>query len=189
MARASLKPLNLPKGVSLTQTEQGYSVKGPNGTVQVKLIPGIAVKTEGSEINLSYSLKPENKAMLGLAVALLSNAFKGVTEGFRKVLTLRGIGYKVSLEGRKLTMNLGYTHPIVYQLPEGIEIEIFEPRSRDDKGWIADIIVKGIDKQLVGQVAANIRRYRPPEPYKGKGIRYKDEYVRRKLGKRAVGVE
>jgi len=189
MARASLKPIELPKGVSISQAEHGYSVKGSKGTIEVGFIQGIAVKVEGSELNLSYSRKPHNRAMLGLAVALLSNAITGVTEGFSKVLTLKGIGYKVALEGRKLNMSLGYTHPIIYNLPDGIDVEIFEPRSRDDKAWIADITVKGIDKQLVGQVAANIRRYRPPEPYKGKGIRYKDEYVRRKLGKRAVGVE
>ncbi|MBA7629886.1 50S ribosomal protein L6 [subsurface metagenome] len=92
-------------------------------------------------------------------------------------------------EGRKLNLSLGYTHNVVFELPQGIEAEIFEPRSREDKDWIADITIKGMDKQLVGQVAADIRRFRPPEPYKGKGIRYKDEYVRRKLGKRAVGVE
>ncbi|MCK4231717.1 50S ribosomal protein L6, partial [candidate division WOR-3 bacterium] len=109
--------------------------------------------------------------------------------GFKKVLTLRGTGYKVQKEGNKLNLSLGYSHPVIFDLPQGIDVEIFEPRSREDKDWIADITIEGIDKQLVGQIAANIRRLRPPEPYKGKGIRYKDEHVRRKLGKRAVGAE
>jgi len=189
MARASLKPIPLPKGVALTQSEHGYTVKGPKGEVNVRFIPGIAVEADAEELRLSYSAKPENRAMLGLAVALLTNAITGVTQGFQKVLTLRGTGYKVQKEGKNLNLALGYTHPVVFPLPDGIEAEIFEPRSREDKDWIADITIKGIDKQLVGQVAANLRRLRPPEPYKGKGIRYKDEYVRRKLGKRAVGVE
>ncbi len=189
MARASFNPIPLPKGVSFGNAEHGYSVKGPKGVVDVKFIPGIAVKEENGELNLSYSITPEKKAMLGLAVALLESAITGVTQGFQKVLTLRGIGYKVQKEGKNLNMSLGYTHPVVFVLPDGIDAEIFDPRARDDKNWIADITIKGIDKQLVGQVAANIRRLRPPEPYKGKGIRYKDEYVRRKLGKRAVGAE
>jgi len=189
MARASFKPIALPEGVSFGQGEQGYAIKGPKGDLDVGFVPGIAVKEEDGALKLSYTITPENKAMLGLAVALLSNAVTGVTQGFRKVLTLRGTGYKVQKEGRKLNLSLGYTHNVVFELPQGIEAEIFEPRSREDKDWIADITIKGMDKQLVGQVAADIRRLRPPEPYKGKGIRYKDEYVRRKLGKRAVGVE
>lgn len=189
MARASFQPILLPKGVTFSQTGDGYAVKGQKGVVQIPFTPGIAAKADDSAVELSYSREPRNKAMLGLTVALISNAITGVTEGFQKVLTLKGIGYKVKLEGRKLNLVLGYTHRIVFPLPDGIDAEIFEPRSRDDKGWIADITIRGIDKQLVGQVAANIRRLRPPEPYKGKGIRYKGEYVRRKLGKRAVGVE
>ncbi|MBN2380255.1 50S ribosomal protein L6 [candidate division WOR-3 bacterium] len=189
MARASLKPIPLPAGVSFTEAEQGYSVKGPKGTVDVPFVPGIGAVVEDSRVMLSYRTKLQDRAMLGLAVALISNAVTGVSQGFQKVLTVRGIGYKVQLEGRKLNLAIGYSHPVIFPLPEGIEVEILEPRSRDDKSWIADITIKGVDKQLVGQVAANIRRFRPPEPYKGKGIRYKDEYVRRKLGKRAVGVE
>lgn len=189
MARASFKPIVLPKGVSFNQAEHGYAIKGPKGEVGVNFVPGIAVKSEDGALKLSYTTLPENKAMLGLAAALISNAITGVTEGFQKVLTLRGTGYKVQKEGNKLNLSLGYSHSVIFDLPQGIEVEIFEPRSREDKDWIADITIKGIDKQLVGQVAADIRRLRPPEPYKGKGIRYKDEYVRRKLGKRAVGVE
>lgn len=189
MARASLKPIGLPKGVSISGAEHGYAVKGPKGVVDIKFIPGISLKVEGEEVKFSHTVEPENRAMLGLAVALVTNAVTGVTQGFQKVLTVKGTGYKVALQGRNLNLNLGHTHNIVFPLPEGIEAEIFEPRSRDDKEWIADITIKGIDKHLVGQVAANIRKLRPPEPYKGKGVRYKDEYVRRKLGKRAVGAE
>jgi large subunit ribosomal protein L6 len=189
MARASFKPIVLPKGVSFNQAEHGYVIKGSKGEVGVALVPGILVNTEDGNLILSYRTTPGNKAMLGLAVALLSNAITGVTEGFHKVLTLRGTGYKVQKEGNKLNLSLGYSHQVVFNLPQGIEVEIFEPRSREDKDWIADITIKGTDRQLVGQVAADIRRLRPPEPYKGKGIRYKDEYVRRKLGKRAVGTE
>ncbi len=189
MARASLKPIPLPKGVSFSAAEAGYVIKGPKGSVDVMFIPGIGIKEEAGELKLSYTIEPENRAMLGLAVALCTNAIIGVTEGYKKVLTLRGIGYKVQLEGRTLNLKLGFTHPVIFNLPDGIDAEIFEPRSREDKYWIADIIIKGIDKHLVGQVAANIRRHKPPEPYLGKGIRYKDEYVRRKLGKRAIGAE
>jgi len=189
MARASFKPIPLPKGVSFGQAEQGYAIKGPKGEVAVNFVPCIAVKSEDGALKLSCTTTPENKAMLGLAVALVSNAIMGVTEGFQKVLTLRGTGYKVQKEGNKLNLSLGYSHPVIFDLPQGIDVEIFEPRSREDKDWIADITIKGIDKQLVGQVAANIRGLRPPEPYKGKGVRYKDEHVRRKLGKRAVGAE
>lgn len=189
MARASFVPIVLPKDVSFSQAEQGYAIKGPKGEVAVNFVPGIAVKSEDGALKLSYATTPENKAMLGLAVALVSNAITGVTQGFKKVLTLRGTGYKVQKEGNKLNLSLGYSHPVIFDLPQGIDVEIFEPRSREDKDWIADITIEGIDKQLVGQIAANIRRLRPPEPYKGKGIRYKDEHVRRKLGKRAVGAE
>lgn len=189
MARASFKPIPLPKGVSFEQGKQGYAIKGPKGALEVGFVAGIGVKEEDGALKLSYTTTPENKAMLGLAVALASNAIRGVTEGFQKVLTLRGTGYKVHMEGRKLNLSLGYTDAVVFELPEGVDAEIFEPRSREDKDWIADITIKGIDRRLVGQVAADIRGLRPPEPYKGKGVRYKDEYVRRKLGKRAVGVE
>jgi large subunit ribosomal protein L6 len=189
MARASLNPIPIPKGVAITQAEHGFLVKGPKGEVNVKFVPGIGVSIDGDNVQLSFSTSIQNRAMLGLAVALFSNAIDGVTQGFKKVLTLRGIGYKVQKEGNNLNMMLGYTHPVIFPIPDGIEIELFDPKSRDDKDWIADITVKGVDKHQVGQVAANIRRFRPPEPYKGKGIRYKDEYVRRKLGKRAVGAE
>ncbi|NLI97447.1 50S ribosomal protein L6 [bacterium] len=189
MARASFKPISIPSGVSFSQTENGYVFKGPKGSVDVVFVPGISLKGEKSDIQLSYSSRPENKAMLGLAVALVKNAISGVTEGFSKVLTLRGTGFKVQKEDSKLTFTIGYSHPIVYPLPKGIDAEIFEPKARDDKEWIADITIKGVDKQLVGQVAAEIRRYRPPDPYKGKGLRYKNEHVRRKLGKRAAGAE
>lgn len=189
MARASLKPIALPSGVSLANAEDGYVFKGPKGSVNVIFIPGIAVKAEGQEVKLSYTIQPENKAMLGLAVALIRNAITGVTEGFSKVITLRGTGYKVQKDGSNLNLNIGYTHPVIYSLPQGIEAEIFEPKVRDDKDWIADITIKGVDKQLVGQVAAYIRRMRPPDSYKGKGLRYKNELVRRKLGKRAAGAE
>jgi large subunit ribosomal protein L6 len=189
MARASLKPIPLPSGVSVANADDAYVFKGPKGTVNVGLIPGIAVKAEGQEVKLSYSARPENKAMLGLAVALVRNAITGVTDGFSKVITLRGTGFKIQKEGTNLNLTLGYSHPVIYSLPNGIDVEIFEPKIRDDKDWIADITIKGIDKQLVGQVAAYIRRLRPPDSYKGKGLRYKNEYVRRKLGKRAAGAE
>ncbi len=189
MARASLKPIPLPSGVSLANAEDGYVFKGPKGSVNVIFLPGIGIKAEGQDVKLSYTVQPENKAMLGLAVALVRNAITGVTEGFSKVITLRGTGFKVQKEGSNLTLTLGFSHPVIYALPKGIDAEIFEPKIRDDKDWIADITVKGIDRQLVGQVAAHIRRLRPPDSYKGKGLRYKNEFVRRKLGKRAAGAE
>lgn len=189
MARASLKPIVLPQGVSFQIEPQGYLIKGPKGSVSVAAVPGIEVTSNGSELLLAYSGGQENRAMLGLAVALLENAVTGVTQGFQKMLTLRGTGYKVQKDGTNLNLALGFSHPVSFSLPQGIDVEIIEPRSREDKDWIADIIIRGIDKHLVGQVAANLRRLKPPEPYKGKGIRYKDEYVRHKLGKRAVGAE
>lgn len=189
MARASLKPIPLGEGVSFESNASGCRFKGPKGSILLQPIEGIDVSLNGAELVLSYSGEVRNKAMLGLAVALLTNAITGVTEGFQKTLTLRGTGFKVQKEGQMLNLSLGFSHPVVFPLPDGIEVEIIEPRSRDDKDWIADVIIKGIDKHLVGQVAANLRRLKPPEPYKGKGIRYKDEYVRHKLGKRAVGAE
>lgn len=186
MARASSKPIPLPEKVSMVKMDGGYLIKGPLGEVKVVEVPYITAKLEDNKIVFEVKKAKNSKAFLGTLRSLILNGIQGVTKGFEKILQLRGKGFKVEKKGNELIFALGFTHPVIYPLPKEIAVEIIPTKSKEDKEIIAEIAVKGVDKQLVGQVAANIRKLKPPEPYKGKGIRYKDEYVRKKLGKRLV---
>ncbi len=168
--------MELPQGVEFSQTESAVSVKGSNGTLSMELNPDVELELEENTI----TVKPRSESRFSTAIAgttraLLANMVEGVTKGFEKKLELRGIGYRASMEGKKLNLVLGFSHPIVYEIPEGITVET--PSQ-------TEVVVKGNDKQKVGQVAAEIRRFRPPEPYKGKGVRYVDERVAIKEAKK-----
>lgn len=175
MSRIGLKPVTVPNGVEVKIENGKVTVKGPKGELSEKISPHMQIKLENGEINISRPNDEKNiKALHGLTRSLIANMVQGVTEGFKKELVIVGTGYRASKQGKKLNLTLGFSHPLELEDPEGIEVEVPE----QDK-----ITVKGIDKQKVGQYAAHIRSYRSPEPYKGKGIRYKDEYVKRKVGK------
>jgi large subunit ribosomal protein L6 len=154
------------------------TVKGPKGTLTQQFHPNMTITQEGAEIKVSRpnDLK-ENRSLHGLTRSLIHNMVVGVTEGYKKSLDVNGVGYRVALEGGKLVMNLGFSHQVIMEAPEGITIEV--PNANQ-------IIISGYDKQLVGQYAAKVREKRPPEPYKGKGIKYTDEVIRRKVGKTGV---
>jgi len=176
MSRVGKMPIAVPAGVTVDIAENNYvTVKGPKGELARQFAPEMTITMEGSEICVTRpnDLK-RNKALHGLTRALLHNMVVGVTEGFQKTLLIVGVGYKAAMAGKDLNLSLGYSHPITYQAPEGITIEVPEQTK---------IIVKGINKEVVGQVAAEIREYRMPEPYKGKGIKYDTETIRRKVGK------
>ncbi len=187
MGRATTKPISLPEKVSFSVVDEGYRIKGPLGEVHVVNVPLVRASLKDGEIVFEVEHTKKSKAMLGTLRSLIENAIHGVTKGFEKRLLVRGTGFKVEKKGNKLDMALGFTHPVIYEIPKGIDIEVIYPKSKEDKELVAEIVVKGVDKQQVGQVAAEIRAFKPPEPYKGKGIRYKGEYVRKKLGKRAIG--
>lgn len=176
MSRIGKLPITLPAGVTVTVSpENEVVVKGKNGELKEKFSPEITIKQDDGVITVTRSSdKKEVRALHGLTRALLSNMVTGVSEGFQKTLEIVGVGYRAALQGNKLNLGLGYSHPVEVIQPDGITFEVPEANK---------IVVKGIDKQHVGQVAANIRALRPPEPYKGKGIRYQGEYVRRKVGK------
>jgi large subunit ribosomal protein L6 len=175
MSRVGRKPIPIPNGVDVRIAEDGVHVKGPKGDIAKAMPKGITVKIENSTVfvtrpgDLGY-----DRALHGTARMLISNMIKGVTIPFSKQLEIEGIGYKAQVQGKKLTLNLSMSHPVIYEAREGITIEVPDPRK---------ITVSGADKEAVGQVAAEIRGVFPPEPYKGKGIRYAGEYVRRKAGK------
>ena len=176
MSRVGKMPIAIPAGVTVDIAENNYvTVKGPKGELSRQFAPEMTIKTEGSEIIITRpnDLK-RNKSLHGLTRALLHNMVVGVTDGFQKTLLIVGVGYRASMAGKDLNLSLGYSHPITYSAPEGITIEVPEQTK---------IIVKGIDKEKVGQTAAEIREYRLPEPYKGKGIKYDTEVIRRKVGK------
>ena len=176
MSRIGLKPIVIPAGVDFKVDDNNtVTVKGPNGTLTQDVNKDITVNIEGSEITLSRpSDAKEHRAMHGLYRALIANMVTGVTDGFKKTLEVNGVGYRVQAQGNKLTMNLGYSHQVIMKAPEGIKIECPTQTS---------IIISGYDKQKVGQFAAQVREKRPPEPYKGKGIKYAEEHIRRKEGK------
>ena len=176
MSRIGKKPIEIPKGVAVDVKGGTISVKGPKGTLAKEVPPHVQVKTEGGTLVVEReSEERQVGAYQGLARALLNNMVVGVTRGFEKKMAIEGVGYRVSLQGTKLVFNLGYSSPVEFPLPKGIDAEVAE------KGVAFSL--KGIDKELLGQTAATIRGFRPPEPYKGKGIRYVDEKVRRKAGK------
>jgi large subunit ribosomal protein L6 len=175
MSRIGKKPIALPKGVNVTIEPTAVEVQGPKGTLRQPLPPGVVFeKRDGQVVAKTVRDDHELSKFHGLARSLVANAVKGVTEGFRKDLDIVGIGYRAEVKGRQVTFALGYSHPIVLDIPQGIDIAV-------DKQ--THITVTGIDRQLVGQVAANIRRLRKPDPYKQKGIRFTGEVLKKKVGK------
>ncbi|HZB82416.1 MAG TPA: 50S ribosomal protein L6 [Rubrobacteraceae bacterium] len=175
MSRIGRAPVEVPDKVEVNISDETLRIKGPRGELNVHVGRGVAVKQEdGNVVVERQSDAPEHRAMHGLTRSLIQNAVTGVTEGFAKTLQIQGVGYRGSLQGRDINLQVGYSHPVIISPLEGIDFEMPNPTT---------IIVRGIDKQRVGQMAAEIRRVRPPEPYKGKGIRYSDEQVRRKVGK------
>lgn len=176
MSRIGKQPIQVPAKVTVSIDGQDVTVKGPKGELKHAVHPAITVKQEEGSVNLSRSDDSrENRALHGLERALVANMVTGVSTGFNRTLLIEGVGYGSDLRGKDLVMKLGYSHEIVVNPPENISFEI------EDRGRV--IKVNGIDKQVVGQVAANIRELRPPEPYLGKGVRYSDEIIRRKAGK------
>ncbi len=176
MSRIANNPVSLPKGVEVTLGANEISVKGSKGSLAVAANELVEVVQEDDQ--LKFKAKAATKkagALAGTYRALVGNMVRGVSEGFVKELQLIGVGYRAQVQGKKLNLTLGFSHPVEYPIPEGIEIETPAP---------TQVLIRGVDKQLVGQVAAEIRGYRPPEPYKGKGVRYVDEYVKRKEAKK-----
>ena len=169
MSRIAKYPVELPKGVEVTLTAAEISVKGPLGTLKQFMLPSVEIEREGDKLTCKAVAGAANgSAMSGTMRALLNNMVAGVTKGFEKKLTLVGVGYRAQAQGAKLNLTLGFSHPVVHDMPAGIKVET--PSQ-------TEVVIKGIDKQVVGQVAAEVRGYRPPEPYKGKGVRYADETV------------
>jgi len=178
MSRIGKQPIALPDKVEVKIEKTTITVKGPKGQLSETFSPDMTIKMEDGAvvINRPSDLR-HHKALHGLTRALLSNMIQGVSEGFRKTLQIEGVGYQASLQGNNLQLRLGHSHDVVVEPPENISFDV----PKDSRGTV--IHVDGIDKQVVGQIAANIRSWRPPEPYKGKGVRYADEYIRRKAGK------
>jgi large subunit ribosomal protein L6 len=175
MSRIGKKPVSLPKGVKVSVNGAEAVVEGAKGKLSCPIPAGITLDIQAESVNLlRANEEAQTRAFHGLTRALLNNAVVGVTEGFKKELDLVGVGYKAAMEGAKLRLDLGYSHPILYEAPKGITIAV-------DKQ--THIVVTGFDRQLVGQVAADIRKFRQPEPYKGKGVMYTGEVIRRKAGK------
>jgi large subunit ribosomal protein L6 len=177
MSRIGRKPVPVPDAVTVEIAPGNIAVKGPKGELSQTLSPDMKSEQEEGGVTISRPTdRGEHRALHGLTRSLIANMVEGVTDGFEKRLEIQGVGYRAALKGKKLELALGYSHPVAIDAPEGIDFEVPQP---------TEVVIKGIDKQLVGQVAADIRKRRPPEPYKGKGIRYKDEQVLRKVGKRA----
>jgi large subunit ribosomal protein L6 len=177
MSRIGRKPVDVPAAVTVTIAPGNIAVKGPKGELTQTYSQDMKVSQEESTILVARPTdRGEHRALHGLTRSLIANMVEGVTDGFEKRLEIQGVGYRAALKGKNLELALGFSHPVSIEAPEGIEFEVPQP---------TEIIVRGIDKQLVGQVAADIRKRRKPEPYKGKGIRYRGEQVLRKVGKRA----
>jgi large subunit ribosomal protein L6 len=176
MSRIGNKPVSLPGGVTASVDGQEVKVKGPKGELGHVLVDQIIAKMgdNGIEIGMREDSK-DARAMWGMSRTLVANLVTGVTEGFSKTLEINGVGYRAAMKGQTLQLQLGFSHDVDFEIPKGIEVKCPKP---------TEIVVSGIDKQLVGQVAAEIRRYRPPEPYKGKGVKYAGEYIFRKEGKK-----
>lgn len=174
MSRVANNPVTLPQGVEVTIDGREVRVKGARGALSLALHEGVQVRREDRRVCFTYD-SDARKAMAGTTRALVNNMVKGVSEGWEKKLVLNGVGYRAKASGRSVNLTIGFSHPVDYQLPEGLSVET--PSQ-------TEIVLKGIDKQAVGEAAAKIRSFRPPEPYKGKGIRYADEYVRRKEAKK-----
>lgn len=177
MSRIGRKPITVPDAVSVEVSPGRVAVKGPKGELAQVLSSEMKVEQAEGVLTVERPTnRGEHRALHGLTRSLIANMVEGVTEGFEKRLEIQGVGYRAQLKGKNLELALGYSHPVSIEAPDGIDFEVPQP---------TEIIVRGIDKQLVGQVAADIRKRRPPEPYKGKGIRYRGEHVMRKVGKRA----
>jgi large subunit ribosomal protein L6 len=178
VSRIGKKPVPILQGVDVKRSDIGLEFKGPKGELSISIHPAVSFEIRDNQIFVSRQddLK-QNKALHGLSRALINNMMIGVTQGFIKRLEIVGVGYRAEMRGSKLQLQLGYSHPILFSPPPGIKIEA---------PTLTTIAISGIDKQLVGQVAAKIRSFRPPEPYKGKGIKYEGEYIRRKAGKAAA---
>ena len=177
MSRIGKQPIAVPEGVTVTVEPELVRVNGPKGELAERVSRDMSVEKEDGEVRIVRpSDRGEHRALHGLTRSLISNMVEGVTNGFEKRLEIQGVGYRAQLQGKKLVMSLGFSHPVEVEAPEGVEFEVPSP---------TEIVVRGISKQVVGEIAAQIRKKRPPEPYKGKGIRYSREYVQRKVGKRA----
>lgn len=175
MSRIGRKPIAVPKGVNVTVHTDAVEVKGPKGTLKQRVPPGITFEVKNGELLAATSTPdPALKKYHGLARSLMANAVQGVTEGFKKELDIVGVGYRAEVKGKQVVFALGYSHPVVFDIPAGIDVAI-------DKQ--THVTVTGIDRQLVGQVAANIRGFRKPDPYKQKGVRYTGEVLKKKVGK------
>ena len=176
MSRVANNPVKLPSGVEITQSGQALSIKGSKGTLSMDVHPAVEVKQEDGVVTFAaLEGSNESRAMSGTTRALVNNMVEGVSNGFEKKLELQGVGYRAKVSGSVLNLSLGFSNPVDYQLPEGVSAET---------PTVTEVILRGIDKQQIGQCAAEIRAFRPPEPYKGKGVRYADEYVRRKEAKK-----
>ena len=176
MSRIANSPVTIPKGVEVTLSAEQISVKGGKGSLSMPVSPMISIEQEDGQ--LTFAARPgaaKSVALAGTTRALVSNMVTGVSDGFEKKLQLVGVGYRGSVQGSKVNLSLGFSHPVEYELPDGVKAEM---------AGQTDLILRAADKQLLGQVAAEIRAFRPPEPYKGKGVRYADEYVRRKEAKK-----
>lgn len=178
MSRIAKAPVAVPSGVEVTIAARAVTAKGPKGELRMDLLPGVDLARDGDELKVSVATAAADKRALafsGTTRALVYNLVRGVSEGFEKRLAIAGVGYRAQAQGARLNLSLGFSHPVVYHAPAGVTVET--PSN-------TEIVVRGASKQMVGQVAAEIRRFRPPEPYKGKGIRYADEVVRRKQAKK-----
>lgn len=176
MSRIANNPIELPNGVEVKVTDTNVTVKGSKGTLEHRLHNCVKLVQNDNVLTIDYNAEDkESNMQAGTARAVLNNMITGVSTGFERKLTLIGVGYRAKAQGKKLNLTLGFSHPVDYDVPEGITVET--PSQ-------TEVVIKGIDKQQVGQVAAEIRRYRPPEPYKGKGVRYSDEHVVRKEAKK-----
>jgi large subunit ribosomal protein L6 len=177
MSRIGRKPIPVPEGVTIAIEPEVVRVNGPRGELFERVSRDIVVEQRDAQLVVTRPTdRAEHRALHGLTRSLVANMVEGVTSGFEKRLEIQGVGYRAQLKGRDLELALGYSHAVPIKAPDGIEFEVPQPTR---------IVVRGISKQLVGETAANIRKQRPPEPYKGKGIRYEGEYVARKVGKRA----
>ncbi len=176
MSRVGLKKIKIPKGVDVNISSGLVSAKGPKGTLSKVVVSGISVSQEGDELLVSRSSNTSlARSLHGTTRNEINNAIVGVITGYEKVLEIKGVGYRATIEGRTLVLNLGFSHLVRFEMPEGIDIAVEK---------LTTLIVKGMDKCLVGEVSAKIRSFRPPEPYKGKGVKYLDEKIIRKEGKK-----
>ena len=176
MSRIGKKPVELPSGVEASLSGQTVTVKGPKGSREFTATDDVQISIDGNVVSIEPRGKSKRaRQQWGMSRTMVANLVEGVTNGFKKELELSGVGYRAQAQGNKLTLNLGYSHDVIFDVPEGVSVTT--PKQ-------TEVVVEGIDQQLVGQVAANIREWRAPEPYKGKGIKYKGEYIFRKEGKK-----